>query len=108
MNCLYCQKTTEYHGYKDNGKNRIFYACSPCDTYFIVDNVGKHIETNIWLPNKSFVFSIDIINRTCCLHNRNKAGSNNQFYYQEFQLSHIPDWAPQNIENKIKSFLVFS
>jgi hypothetical protein len=108
MNCLYCQQSTEYHKYKNNGKDRVFYSCWSCDTYFVVNKAGEHVETNIWLPDKIFVFCIDIVEQKCCLYNRNKSGPNNQTYYEEFRLSHIPDWTPQNIVDKIKTILIFS
>ena len=111
MNCLYCQKLTECHTYKLNGNNRIFYACSSCDTHFIVNDIGAHIKTNIWfnLHNKNFVFGIDVINQICILNDRDRNSPHNQsYYFEEFRLSHIPDWTPQNIAQKVSHYIIFS
>jgi hypothetical protein len=107
MNCLYCHQPTIHHLYMDNHKRAGFYDCQPCQTYFTVDDSDRHVETSIWLPGKNFVFCINIGKQLCCLYNRNKPGLN-QLYYEEFRLTHIPNWTPQNIQDKLKDYMVFS
>jgi hypothetical protein len=108
--CQYCQRRCIK---SERAKKRFWwYLCSTCSVRFLVSITGMLVETEFYSTQNSKKYSILIENKS----NKTSLLIHNPDYYNNFKyggkeliksFDKIIDVTPQNIDNKIKTILMF-